>query len=131
MRPRHQPLVSMIPQRHIADCGPTCLAMFLGVTYEDALLALGGEIPDVHRRGVWFPELQRAAARLGATTKIKRRPDLEFDEGILNICFRNGNQHVVVLREGLLFDTDLTIWKIDDYCAAKRAVTGSLMIWED
>ncbi len=130
-RPKPLPLVSMCPQRHMADCGVATLAMFLDVTYEDALLALGGEIPNVIRRGVWFPELQRAAARLGVTTKFKRRPDLELDEGILNIKHRDGSQHVVVLREGVLFDTDLTVWRIDDYCAAKRATTGALMIRED
>ncbi len=131
MKPRHQPLVSMCPQRHIADCGVSALAMFLGVTYEDALLALGGEIPSVHRRGVWFPELQRAAAKLGALTKIKRRPDLDLDDGLLLVEHRDASRHVLVLREGLFFDTDFTVWRPDDYCVAKRAKTGSLLIRED
>ena len=58
--------------------------MFLGVTYEDSLLAFDqGE--RVIRKGVWFPDLKRAAAKLGATTIVKRYPDLELDEGILKV----------------------------------------------
>ncbi len=131
MKTQHQPLVSLIPQRHCGDCGVATLAMFLGVSYEDALLALGGEVPEVHRRGVFFPELVRAAAKLGSLTRVKRRPDLDWDEGILSVGFRDGSQHVVVLREGVFFDTDLTAWKAEDYCVAKRATTGALLMRVD
>jgi hypothetical protein len=123
-----QPLVSMTHQRHPGDCGVAALAMFLGTSYEDALLALSGEVPTVLRRGVWMPELQRAAARVGVTTKLKRRYDLELDEGILQIVYKPDDQHVVVLREGLLFDTDLTCWKPEDYFKAKRAKAGTLIV---
>jgi len=131
MRTKRQPLISMCPQRHLADCGVACLAMFLGVTYEDALLSFALDNKDVIRTGVWFPDLQRAAANLGATMVVKRRPDLDLDEGILKIEFKTADTHVVVLREGVLFDTDLTAWKPDDYCAAKRAKTGALLIRKD
>jgi len=106
--------------------------MFLGVTYEDALLAFE-DGSHVIRHGVWFPDLQRAAEKLGATMVVKRRPDIELDEGILKIEFKNrrADTHVVVLRGGMLFDTDLSAWKPEDYCAAKRAKTGALLIRKD
>jgi len=126
-----QPLVSMIPQRHIGDCGVAALAMLLGVTYEDALLSLGSEVPTVLRRGVWFTELQRAAARLGVTLKQKRRYDLELDEGILQIIYKPKVEHVVVLREGLLFDTDFSVWRPEDFLRRKRAKAGALLVRED
>ena len=44
---------------------------------------------------------------------------------------RSCDTHVVVLREGLLFDTDLTVWRVDDYISAKRAKTGALLIRKD
>ena len=125
------PLVSMIPQRHIGDCGVAALAMLLGVTYEDALLALGSEVPSVLRRGVWFTELQRAAARLGVTLVQKRTYDLELAEGILQIIYKPKVEHVVVLREGLFFDTDFTVWKPDEFLKAKRAKAGALLVRED
>ncbi len=130
VRTRLQPLINLIPQRHIADCGVTCLAMFLGVTYEDALLAFD-DGSRVIRSGVWFPDLRRAAAKLGIPTRVKRAPDIELDEGILKVEFRRGETHVVVLREGILFDTDFSVWRPEDYCAAKRAKLGALLIRED
>lgn len=123
-----EPLVYLTAQRHPADCGVAVLAMALSVSYEDALLALGGEVPTILRRGVWFPELIRAAARLGFVLKAKRRPDLEADEGILQIRFVKGaDQHVVLLREGIVFDTDCTAWRPEDYFKAKRCEPGSLL----
>lgn len=127
-----QPLVYLTIQRHPGDCGVAALAMALSVSYEDALLALGGEVPTILRRGVWFPELQRAAARLGCAMRVKRRPDLECDDGILQIKFTGiRDQHVVLLREGFLFDTDMTAWRSEDYFKAKRATYGSLLTRED
>jgi hypothetical protein len=127
-----QPLVSMIPQRHIADCGCATLAMLLGISYEDALLALGGEAPKILRGGVWLTQLQRAAAKLGSPLKIKRRWDAEFDEGIVQIRFKSGTgYHVVLLRAGLFFDTQFEVWHPDDYLRQRRAVTGPLLVRED
>ena len=125
------PLISMIPQRHVGDCGVAALGMLLGVSYEDALLALGGEVPTILRRGVWLVELQRAAARLGHPLKLKRRYDVELSEGILQIIFKPDDQHVVVLREGLIFDSDFCVWRPEDYQQAKKARFGSLLVRED
>lgn len=126
-----QPLVSLIPQRHVADCGAATLAMLLGVTYEEVLIPLGFEVPNILRRGVWFTELQRAALTLGATLVLKRTCDLELDEGILQVKFRRGANHVVLLRQGLIFDTDLTCWIPEDYFSARRAKPGALLVRED
>jgi ABC-type bacteriocin/lantibiotic exporter with double-glycine peptidase domain len=125
------PIVSMTPQRHRADCGCACLAMLLGISYEDALLALGGEAPKILRDGIWLTELQRGALRLGVPLKVKRRWDVEADEGIAQIRTRADAHHVVVLRAGLFFDTDFSIWYPDDYLRAKKAKTGPLLVRGD
>jgi hypothetical protein len=124
------PLVSLVPQRHPADCGVAVLAMFLGVTYEDALLALGGVVPRVLRRGVWMPEVQRAAGKLGVPLRMKRRADVAEDDGIVRVQFKN-NAHVVLLRNGLIWDTTLEVWEPDDYQRAKRVRLGSILVRED
>lgn len=125
------PLVRLVAQRHASDCGVSALAMLLGVSYEEALLALGGEVPRILRRGVWATEIQRAAAKLGATLRVRRTWDAEADEGILWVSFRKGGQHVVLLRESLVFDTDLSVWAVDDYLRAKKAIAKSLIVRED
>jgi hypothetical protein len=126
------PLLYMTTQRHSGDCGVAALAMCLGVSYEDALLALGGEVPTVLRRGVWMVELQRAADRLGMPMTLKRRCDLEMDDGVLQVMYRRGkDQHVVLLREGLVFDTDTSVWRPEDYAQATRARFGALLTRKD
>jgi hypothetical protein len=122
-----QPLVSLVPQRHQADCGVAVLAMFLAISYEDALLALGGEVPSILRRGVWMPELQRAAHRLGVPLRLRRRFDATEDEGIVRVQFKDC-AHVVLLRSGLIFDTTFDVWDPDDYRKAKRVRFGSILV---
>lgn len=125
------PLITVVAQRHPADCGVSCLAMFLGVSYEDALIALGGEVPQILKRGVFFTELTRAADKLGARMRLKARWDAEADEGIAQVQFKKGTNHVVVVREGLFFDTDYSVWAPEDYVKAKKVKMGSLLVRED
>ena len=124
------PLVSMTPQRHPADCSVAVLGMYLGISYEDALLALGGEVPRILRGGVWLPQIQRAAAKLGVPMRIKRTWDAAKDDGIVRVQFRT-NGHVVLLRAGLIFDTTFDVWKPEDYRKAKRGRYGSILVRED
>jgi hypothetical protein len=105
--------------------------MLLGISYEDALLALGGEAPKILRGGVWLTELQRGALRLGVPLKVKRRWDVESDEGIAQIRYKAGSYHVVVLRAGLFFDTNFDVWEPTDYLRAKKAQTGPLLVRVD
>lgn len=126
-----RPLVSMVPQRHMADCTPAVLAMLYGISYEEALLALTKEAPDVLRKGAWFTELQRAARRMRQPLVLKRRWHADFDDGIVHVKFKTGGNHVVLLRAGLFWDTDFTAWQPSDYLKAKKAKTGSLLVRED
>lgn len=126
-----QPLVSMVPQRHRADCAAAITAMFLRISYEEALLALSQESPELIRKGVWFTELQRAAKAMGVPLKLKRRWNADLDDGIAHIRFKWGGNHVVLLRAGLFFDTNFEVWHPADYLKARKAKTGSLLVRED
>jgi ABC-type bacteriocin/lantibiotic exporter with double-glycine peptidase domain len=126
-----QPLVAMVPQRHAKDCCAAVLAMFLGISYEDALLALNKEAPGMIRRGIYFTELRRAAKKIGVPLKEKRQWDAELDDGIAHIRHKNGANHVVLLRAGIVWDTDFTAWELPDYLKAKKARTGPLLVRED
>lgn len=125
-----QPLVSMIPQRHEADCGVPILAMFLGISYEDALLAIGQDAPKVLRSGLWTKEMQRASAKLGVPLKIKRTWDVEDADGIAQIRLAGKFNHYLLVRAGLLFNTDFNVWEPDDYLKARRATFGVLLVRE-
>lgn len=126
-----KPLVSMVPQRHRADCTAAVMSMFLGMSYEEVLLALARESPGLLKKGAWFTELVRASKHLGVPFKIKRRWSTDFDDGIVHVKFHNRTNHVVLLRAGLYFDTNFEIWHPADYLKARRAKTGSLLVRED
>jgi hypothetical protein len=123
------PLVQMVPQRHEADCGVAILAMFLGVSYEDALLAIGQA--DVLRGGMWLSQLRQASAKLGAPLKTKRQWDVEDADGIVQVRLPGKMNHFLLARGGLLFNTNFTVWDADDYRKARRAEFGVLLVRED
>ena len=113
------------------DCGVATLAMFAGVSYEDALLAFGGRAPKILRGGVWLTEMRLAGAALGCPLRLKRRWDAEADEGIGQVKIPRVGYHLVVVRAGLFFDTDFTCWEPDVYLETKKATTGPLLMRED
>jgi len=121
------PLLRIILQRHSADCGIACLAMFLGKRYEDILIEVGEPVVDT---GMTIKLMKQTAARLHMPLKMKRKIDLDGGTGILGVRFKDKREHVVVLHEGLIFDTDGTVWEVDDYFADGTKPT-SLLVRDD
>ncbi len=122
----HTPFLQVVPQRHKTDCSVACLAMLLGVSYEEALLALA--VPHVVKRGVMVRQVLVAARRLGHPLRFQRQFDLDTDTGILGVRSAKWPQeHLVVLKDGLIFDTDATVWDQDCFMAAYDAKAISLL----
>ena len=107
-----------------------CLAMFLGISYEDALIAFESEATEAMKKGVWWSQLKRAAAKYGIEMVVRRKWS-PTDEGILEIKYRK-RWHVVVLKHGMIFDTDYRVWSIHDfYNTPPPAPFGSLLVRKD
>ena len=122
----HTPFLCVVPQRHSTDCSCACLAMLLGVSYEDALLAL--RAPHVVTRGVMVRQVLAAARRLGHPLRFCRTFDLDSDTGILGVKSPQWpTEHLVVLKDGLIVDTDATIWDVDVFLSAYDAKPTSLL----
>lgn len=122
------PVIRLIPQRHEADCGVAVLATYLCVSYEEALIVVGRKEPAVLSVGLWMSEIVRAAKQLGVTLKRKPAADLDEDEGILVVTSpRWRHDHLVVLKNGLIFDTDAMVWEAETYLAANQAKPGMLL----
>ncbi len=122
----HTPFLQVVPQRHKTDCSVACLAMLLGVSYEEALLAL--HVPRVVTHGVMVRHVIAAAKRLGKPLRFQRKFDLETDTGILGIrSVVWPMEHLVVLKDGLIVDTDATIWEADVFLSAYKAKAISLL----
>jgi hypothetical protein len=77
-------------------------------------------------------QILRTATALGVTLRRKRVFDTETDQGIVIIVYEREQEddHVMVLREGLLFDTDLSVWEPATYKATKH-VRLTELLWKD
>lgn len=125
------PIIKAIYQRYDADCGVACLAMVCGVTYENALVAVAQHNPDVCMLGCWQEHLVAAAQILGFTLKPKRRFDLETDTGILNVTIPTmKSDHLVVLWEGRIIDTDAGLYMQDVYFSVNKSKATTLFVAE-
>lgn len=106
-----------------ADCAIATLASYLGVSYEEALLAANAATRnDVLRTGLHGSDMVRAAKRLGVTLKSTQwdRVDQDDDTGILFVMARIHGQtyeeHCVIFHQGSIIDLrDGTLWASDVY----------------
>jgi hypothetical protein len=105
---------------HHGDCCVSTLAMLAGVMYEDALLASAHVNPKVLTCGMTWPQIKRAASRLG----LKTRTIQNFDDdatGILHVSrvalgVADAVDHVVFLWAGRVVDGNGELWmEISDY----------------
>ena len=126
----HTPFLNVIIQRHNNDCSVACLAMLLGLSYEQVMVAFKH---NVVRHGSTIRQLQGACRTLGRKLVWSRRlGDLETDTGVL--CVRSSkwpHDHLVVLKEGMIIDTDATVWEQDVFLAAYEAKPVSILRLEE
>lgn len=120
------PIIHVVAQRHESDCCVSCLAMLLGVTYEEALVAVSQVEPTVLKHGMYTNQVEQAAKSLGAKLRRRKVYDLESDAGILNVRGKNF-EHVVMLKAGLIINTDGSVWDYDDYLAVNKLKPGILL----
>ena len=118
------PFLSVVPQRTAMDCAVACLAMICGVSYEQALVASGSVLD----KGMATRKIQATARKLGRPLKFCRTVDLETDTGLLAVrSTKWRHDHLVVLKEGLIVDTDASLWDVDVFLSAYDATVLSIL----
>lgn len=95
-------------RRRSNDCAIWCLSVYLGIPYERVYAAVAQRIKTRGDDGLTTAQIKRVAQVLGVRLRVQGNPDLSDDYGILLL-----DDHVVVLRNGLVFDTDATVWDVD------------------
>jgi ABC-type bacteriocin/lantibiotic exporter with double-glycine peptidase domain len=128
-----QPIVKFINQEHGSDCGVASLAMALGISYPESLIAVAKVKPNILVAGATWKELRAAARKLGMPLKVaKFDPEDEDASGILAVGFiEDGKyyEHAVYLKQGLVFDGSTgAIWDLDVYLQAHSADVRSMLI---
>lgn len=117
--------VRMHPQLAPRECGIACLTMLTRYPYA-YVKALALEVKKTEKIfGMWHKEVIQVAAMLGYTLFRRKTYDPAEDVGILNVKGVKGSNgeewdgwsHYVVLYEGLIFDTDLTVYTLQQFKA--------------
>ncbi len=124
------PVLRIVTTHSSGDCAICCLAMLLGYQYEDILAlascTMGND--SIHYAGMWVKEIVGLAKLLDVKLHRRKRFDLDSACGILSMQnTRTGDGHVVVLKNGLIFDTDGTVWEVDCYFRNTKYVTDCLL----
>lgn len=117
------PFVKIVSQRHKADCGIAALAMLLGTNYEDVFAAFSHtrrSATDPRVYGMHTKQIVATARRLKVELTMHRAFDLESSIGLLTVEKLDPKpdefvQHLVLLKFGLIFDTDGIVWEPSDY----------------
>ena len=127
--------MKVVTSRSDKDCGVCALASWTTATYEDALIALGGEAPAVLREGVSLLVMRRAAGVLGYIVHVKRRVDLETAAGILWLTSKPKgvkHDHVVSLVRNQIIDSDGEVFHpAASYLVEKGWTIRRLLILDD
>lgn len=128
-------LVTSKGQDTIGDCGICALATVCGRSYEDVVAMAVQYMGEHWKGGLYLTHILAIAKACGTTLKRRRKYDLEHDTGILNCWVTthipnkkpSTDNHVVVLMEGRIYDSDGRIWVTDAFQQHYAAEFGLLL----
>lgn len=113
-----------------SDCAIAAIALATGETY-DAVLSEAVQVrSDAVTRGMVWRDIRAVVARLGFTSKLRRKYDLEEDTGILD-CKRGREEHVVYLWEGRIIEPRLdrrSLWRDPDAFLSHEGWTAGMLL---
>lgn len=107
-----------------ADCALLALAFYLGEPYDDVLRTVARLDPDMGKKGLTTRQIKEVAKAMGHPLRIKRTVNFDDDYGIVLWV-----DHANVIRNGLLFESNGTVWDPTDYMVAfPKAMACSILI---
>lgn len=106
--------------------------MALNLPFEDVLGAAVKVTNSgrVHHTGMTTAQIKATAKRLGVILRLRRHVDLDEDEGIVILADAT-EAHAALLKSGLIFDGDGTVWEYAVYLKDKHYRVLSLLVRED
>lgn len=105
-------------RRQSNDCAAWALATYLGVPYEDVWFQVLKLDRSKGRNGLHTRTILRIAESLGRPLRKVRATQLNEDSyGVITVSHPT-NSHAAVVRNGLVFDTDATVWDLPSWLEA-------------
>lgn len=127
------PFVNMVLQQTKSDCGLAAFAMLTGMNYPDVLAAaVTKHRAKPHVGGISLGELTALGAKLGFVLQLRVHFNVDEDCGLLTVERLKRKrtehlQHMVLLKWGLVFDTDGMCWEPDVYLSQHGFKAMSLL----
>lgn len=106
------PIMRFEPRRQSNDCAVWSLSTYLGIPYDEVWQTVQKIDRSKGKNGLHTKTMQRVAKALGHP--LRRVTPLQINEdsyGVLNVIHPD-NAHAAVLRNGLVFDVDMTGWDL-------------------
>lgn len=128
------PFVNLVLQQCKDDCGIAAFAMLTGQNYTDVLAAaVTTKHPRPHLGGMMTRQLVALARKSGMVLQLRRSWNEDEDTGLLTVERMQPKadehiQHLVLLKWGLVFDTDGTVWEPATYYAQHGFKPVSLLM---
>jgi len=122
--------IRFVAQQHgHGDCAVAALAMLCGVDWPTAFAAFDNPASVLKEGVAPWAAFRRAATRLGVMTRIKRKPNLAGDTGILFCTEIDGpDGHAAFLWEGRIIDGDGRCYlSAHEYLDCRAFVSHSLL----
>jgi len=118
------------------NIGLEALAMLIGHSYEDIFAkTVSKSCPTPHLSGMKTRDIVRVAKKFQVVLRLLRTWDLENSTGLLTVERLHKEkdefeQHLVLLKFGLIFDTDGTVWEPETYFSQHEFRPVSILIEE-
>ena len=126
--------MKLVSQRAVGDCGLCALATLIEQSYEDVYHA-SAQVDKKARgkNGIHLGALMAIGKKCGVSFLLKRRANLDEDEGLLAVTWAKPHghpfdAHLVALSYGVIADpADGIVLPADEYLTRYRAVAGSFL----
>jgi ABC-type bacteriocin/lantibiotic exporter with double-glycine peptidase domain len=106
------PIMKLEPRRQSNDCAVWSLAMYLGKPYDEVWQVVQKLDRSKGRDGLHTATMRRVAKKLGhPLLKLPATKITDDSYGVIAVTHPQ-NAHAAVVRNGLVFDVDMTVWDL-------------------
>ena len=121
------PIMRVEPRRQSNDCAVWALNTYLGIPYDEVWQTVLKLDRSKGKNGLHTRTIRRVAEALGRP--LQRLPPSKITEdsyGVLVISEKDTG-HAVVVRNGLVFDTDSTVWDLPSWLEVRKCLIEDLL----
>jgi hypothetical protein len=125
------PIMRVEARRQSNDCAVWALSTYLGIPYDEVWQTVVKLDRSKGKNGLHTATIRRISKALGRP--LQRFSALRVSDdsyGVLIVTDDENDGHAVVVRNGLVFDTDTTVWDLPAWLECRKARIDDLLTEE-